>query len=72
MIPVCTLSPISNSDIATDFPLLYLTIAEAGKQPPSPPSSPPPSPCSTPPPPTDEGGVDGGVDSGDTIKYYCM
>ena len=33
MIPACTLSPIFNSDIVTDFPFLNLSTAKDGKQP---------------------------------------
>ena len=30
-VPVCTWSPIFNSDIVTDFPFSRLTVASAGK-----------------------------------------
>ena len=30
-VPVCTLSPISSSDIVTDFPFSTLTVATDGK-----------------------------------------
>ena len=33
LIPVCTLSPISSSDILTDLPLSSLTIDDEGKHP---------------------------------------
>ena len=45
-LPVCTLSPISSSDIVTDFPFSRFTLAVDGKQP---------------PPPDDDGGGGGGV-----------
>ena len=32
-VPVCTLSPISSSDIVIDLPLLRVTLAVDGKQP---------------------------------------
>ena len=35
-IHVCTLSPIFNSDKVPNFPFLYLTTDEDGKQPPLP------------------------------------
>ena len=35
-IPVCTWSPICNSDIFTDFPFLRLILEFDGKQPPPP------------------------------------
>ena len=35
VLPVCTRSPVCNSDIVTDFPFLRFNLAEDGKQSPS-------------------------------------